>query len=74
MADSVLNNFMKSGRHLLGDTKAPRKIGTKPKKLETQMEEDPHKLFIRRCVMEKPKKADIVDDIKKFIKAAEETL
>ena len=71
--DAVLNHYLNSGRHLLMDTKMPRKIGAKPKKIDDP-ESDPHKIFVRRCVAEKPKKKDIVDDIKKFIKAAEELI
>ena len=79
MPDSILSELFKSGRHLLLDTKAPRKIPPKTTASKAEVmgmptESDPHKLFIRRCVMERPKKNEIVDDIKRFIKAAEETL
>ena len=78
MKDSVLNAFLPSGRHLLIDTKAPRKSHKKEKvtkeELMGDMETDPHKIFRKRCIAEKPKKAEVVADIKRFIEAAEKDL
>ena len=78
MKDSVLAAFLQSGRHLLIDTKAPRKSAKKEKVTKAEvmgeMESDPHKIFRKRCIAEKPKKADVVADIRRFIEAAEKDL
>jgi hypothetical protein len=36
--------------------------------------DDPHRIFVRKCVTEKPKVKDIVEGIKRFIDAAEAEL
>ena len=78
MSDSVLKSFLQSGRHLLLDTKAPKKTQKKEKVTKAEvfgdLETDPHKIFRKRCIHEKPKKADVVLDIKRFIEAAEKDL
>lgn len=77
-----LKDLFASGRVILSDSKqrkAPAP-GGKPKKgpatanLAAPPETDPYKIFIRKCVNEKIKKADMVKDIERFIKVAEEAL
>ena len=76
-----LKAIFDTGRSLLGDTKQRRvaapvkgKKGPATKDLAAHPETDPFRIFVRKCVDEKRKKADIVDDIKRFIKTAEDAL
>jgi hypothetical protein len=73
----ALKDFLASGRKLLGDTKTPTAKTTKkqPPAVGTgPVETDPHKIFQRRTIQEKPKKSEVVEDMKKFIKQAEDKL
>jgi methionine synthase II (cobalamin-independent) len=73
----ILKDFLSSGRKLLDDTKSPSAKTTKkqPPGVGTgPVETDPHKIFQRRTIQEKPKKSEVVEDIKKFIKQAEDDL
>jgi hypothetical protein len=74
--EGFLREFFSSGKRLLDDTKQV-KISN-PKKRTGEMnpvaETDPHRLFVRRTIAEKPKKADLVKDIQKFIAGAEAEL
>lgn len=72
-----LKDILSSGRRILDDTKGlPHKEAKppKPSSLSNPPETDPHKVFIKRTIQERPKKADVVDEFKKFIKQAEECL
>lgn len=75
---AYFDELQKSGRKILEDTKTPaliKKKGAKPiGALDAPTETDPHKVFIKRTISEKPKKAELVEDIKKFITAAEAQL
>tara|TARA_R110000868_G_scaffold19346_3_gene83438 strand:+ start:1669 stop:1905 length:237 start_codon:yes stop_codon:yes gene_type:complete len=71
-----LEDFLKSGRKILDDTKTPalpKKKGEKVKALGTEgpQETDPHKILIRRTIQEKPKKKELIEEFQKFITAAE---
>jgi hypothetical protein len=70
--------FQESGRRLLVDTKQRKAKGAKKpdpsKDLIAPAETDPYRVFVRRVVSERPGKAEIVKDIERFIKAAEELL
>jgi hypothetical protein len=75
----TLKDFLNSGRKLITDTKIKYiKNNSKEAKVlkEKPIEapDDPHKTFVRRTILEKPKKQDIVEEFKKFIKSAEEHL
>lgn len=73
----ALKDFLASGRKLLGDTKTPTAKETKkqpPSVGSGPVETDPHKIFQRRTIQEKPKKSEVVEDMKKFIKQAEDKL
>jgi hypothetical protein len=82
--DETYKQFLNSGKRILHDTKAPRRPETTvakgkadkgpAKPAPSNMSDDPHKVFIRRVVGEKPKKQDIVDQIKQFIEIAESDL
>jgi hypothetical protein len=65
-----LKQFLSKGGKILDDTKEPgiKKSIAKVAPLGTQAPEDPHKAFIDRCIQERPKKIDIVEDLKRFVK------
>lgn len=71
-----LGQVLASGKKIIVDTKTPKK----PKAPATSIEKmsvpdsDPHKAFVRRCIAERPKKEDVVKDLKRFIAAAEAEL
>ena len=78
---AALKAIFDTGRTLLTDTKQVRKAapvkgkkGPATKDLAALPETDPFKIFVRKCVDEKRKKSEIVEDIKKFIKVAEDAL
>ena len=74
--------FFQSGKSLLADTKAPRKVTTagERKKAAKAAEmtgpglDDPHAVFVRKVTTEKPKPKEVVEQIKRFIAAAEAAL
>ena len=76
--DATYKTFLESGRHLVMDTKTPRKHGTKPPPIAMTGggpgSDDPHKVFVKNTISSKPKKAELVKDIEKFIKQAEACL
>ena len=73
--EGFLRDFLASGKKLLDDTKQIKmKTAKQKKKAAEPLSDDPHKNFVRRVIAEKPKKKEIVDDIKKFISAAEADL
>ena len=77
--EGFLKEFLSSGKRLLEDTKKARATPTKKGKasrseVDGVQETDPHKIFIKRCISEKPKKAEVVKDIKRFIEGAEAEL
>lgn len=74
-----LSQLMKSGKKLLTDTKTPatkekREQVAKSATSTAPTETDPHKAFIKRTISEKPKKLEVVEEFKKFIKAEEAKL
>lgn len=78
--DATLKALMDSGRRVISDSKTP-KLAQKKKEVSRDealgvgpQETDPHKIFVKRTINEKPKKKDLVEDIKKFIKQAEAEL
>ena len=69
-----LQEFLKSGRTILDDTKTPKPVMKKKDKAVVPSEaecSDPHKLLIRKTIQEKPKKADLIEEFQRFIKQAE---
>jgi hypothetical protein len=68
MADA-LKTFLSGGGKILDDSKKPgaKKDDKKPKPLGSLPPADPHHAFIARCIQDKPKKSDIVEQMKKFI-------
>jgi len=78
MADSTLKAMIDSGKRLLVDTKQRRTAGPKKpnpsKDLIEPAETDPYRVFVRRVIAERPGKTEILKDIQRFIKAAEDAL
>lgn len=73
--EGFFKEFLASGRKLLDDTKQIKmKTPQQKKKAAEPLSDDPHKNFIRRVISERPKKKEVVDDIKKFIASAEADL
>ena len=79
---AYLTDLMKAGKTILEDTKTSRKQAVKVKKedkksippMDTPVETDPHRIFVKRTIQELPKKSVVIDDFKKFIDAAEAAL
>jgi hypothetical protein len=82
MADATFQHFLESGKSLLTTTMQPRKADVKSVKKEkgpttavqSPVSDDPHKVFVRKCVGEKPKKAEVVEMMRRFIDSAEADL
>jgi len=70
--DGTLKQFMESGKHLIQNSKLPKQVPSKiaPAK-QDEFVGDAHQVFVRRTKKELPKKQDIVEELKKFIKVAE---
>jgi hypothetical protein len=68
-----LREFMKSGKVLITDTKTPRQLKPKEKAKPDEVG-DPHKMFVRQTIQNKPKKLELVEEFKKFIKVEEAKL
>jgi ABC-type molybdate transport system substrate-binding protein len=78
MSSEVLKDFLSSGRKLITDTKIKYiKNASKEAKVLKEKpvaEGNPHQVFVKRTILEKPKKSEIVEEFVKFIKSAEEQL
>ena len=76
--DSTLKDMLASGRRLLVDTKQKKVAGAKKpnpsKDLVAPTDTDPYRVFTRRVIAERPKKDEVLKDIQRFIKAAEDAL
>lgn len=77
-----LKDVLASGRKLLTDTKTPRKpmkVEEKPGKVPNPaagsgVETDPHKIFVKRMIKERPKKTELVEEVQKFCDEADSKL
>ena len=79
--DTTLKSLFDSGRKLLADTKAPKPVHqaklkdkVTPASMTQPTESDPYKMFAKRTIHERPKKPELVDDIKRLIEMAEKEL
>lgn len=80
--DTILKEFLQSGKALVADTKKPRIVMKKDSKKEKvskaelmgEAEQNPHKIFIRRTIKEKPPKKEVVEQFGRFIEQAESCL
>ena len=71
---AIIDDFIKSGRRLITDTKASQPKSERPKDKKGRVAEptgDAHDIFVRRCIKEKPSKKEVLEDIRAFIKEAE---
>lgn len=79
-----LKEVLASGRRVLSDTKQPRKppvqeskkpgILPNPAAGSGPLEKDPHKVFVKRAIKEKMKKAEIVEEVQRFCDDADSKL
>ena len=78
MADNTFKDFMSSGRALITDTKSAKvkseSVKAPKKGVDVPVSGDPHRVLIKRCIDEKIKKSEVIEEFKKFIQAAEEAL
>ena len=75
MPSDYLKDVLASGRRILGDTKTPKMTKeTKPSSITNPPESNPHKVLVKRAIAEKPKKQELVEEFKRFIRAAEADL
>ena len=77
--DGTYKEFLASGRGLITDTKTAKVKSESVKKapvgLNTPpLEKDPHRVLIRRCIDDRIKKSDVVEEFKKFIQEAEDSM
>jgi hypothetical protein len=78
--DPLLKSLFDTGRKLISDSKSAKPPASKKGKasLATEAmeppETDPHKIFVKRAVREKPKNPEMIKEIKKFIEVAEKHL
>ena len=76
--DAALKALQESGKRLLVDTKQRKTSGPKKpnpsKDLIEPAETDPYRVFVRRVIAERPGKQEILKDIQRFIKVAEDAL
>ena len=77
--DGTYQDFLSSGRALITDTKTAKVKSESVKKAKTgfqtpPLEKDPHRVLIRRCVEDKIKKSDVIEEFKKFIETAENAM
>ena len=79
--DGTLKAMLDSGKRLLVDTKQRKPTHTGAKKpnpskdlMPTPDDGDPYKMFVKRVIADRPKKDEILKDIHRFIKVAEDAL
>ena len=76
--DGILQDFLKSGRALITNTKTP-KVKTESVKVPEKsmvskpLPDDPHKVLVRRAIQDLIQRKELVEEFKKII-AAEEAL
>lgn len=75
----MMNVLANSGRALITDTKLPKQAKTQtikapPSTLPKPVDNDPHKVLIKRCIDERISKKEIVEEFKKMIERAEAEL
>lgn len=70
-----LKDLTAKGCRILSDSKTrPPKAAPKPPPITSSPETDPHRAFIKRTIQERPKKGEVVEELKKFIRQEEEKL
>ena len=73
--DNQYKNFLESGKKIVSDTKTPKVKESKkqPGRMDAEIG-DPHQVFVKRCIQERPKKSEIVEELMKFITLAEKDI
>jgi hypothetical protein len=74
---SYLSNLLKSGKQILADTKLPASKEKREKIVKNASEPvdaDPHRAFIKKTITDKPPKDEVVKQLERFIKEAEDKL
>lgn len=78
MSDGNYKEFLASGRALITDTKAAKvkseSVKAPKKGTDVPVSGDPHRVLIKRCIDDKIKKSEVIEEFKKFIQAAEAAL
>jgi hypothetical protein len=78
MSDGNFKEFLASGRALITNTKTPKvkseSVKAPKKGTDVPVSGDPHRVLIKRCIDDKIKKSEVIEEFKKFIQAAEEAL
>lgn len=78
--DGNYRDFVASGRALITDTKTPKVKSASVKAPAKAIDavpvgsSDPHRVLIKRCIDDKIKKSEVIEEFKKFIQSAEEAL
>lgn len=78
--DANYRDFVASGRALITDTKTAKVKAVSVKAPAKAIDavpigsQDPHRVLIKRCIDDKIKKSDVIEEFKKFIQSAEEAL
>lgn len=78
MSDSIVKEFLKSGKAIITDTKLPKAQPTKKQvPLQESLSEpsgDRHQVFVKRVINTKPKKSEILEEFIKIVQEAEKDL
>jgi hypothetical protein len=78
MSDGNYKEFLASGRALITDTKTAKvkseSVKAPKKGTDVPVSGDPHRVLIKRCIDDKIKKSEVIEEFKKFIQAAEAAL
>lgn len=78
MSDGNFKEFLSSGRALITDTKTAKvkseSVKAPKKGTDVPVSGDPHRVLIKRCIDDKIKKSEVIEEFKKFIQAAEAAL
>jgi hypothetical protein len=73
--DPYIKQLEESGRKILSDTKTPKKsVVSKKQELSPEQQGDPYEVFIKRTIVDKPAKEDIVKELERFIKVKEKEI
>jgi len=77
--DGNFKEFMASGKGLITDTKTPKVKAQSVKASKVGLEapvecKDPHRMLIKRCIDDRIKKSEVIEEFKKFIDSAEAQL
>ena len=75
--DQNFLQFLQSGKKILTDTKTPRRVEPKTKKLPPPKPDeptDPHDRFVKKCIKDKPSRKVLLEFFEDTIKSEEAKL